>query len=202
MKVSDQFYINAGWGKHLLLTWWCHQMETFSALLAICVGNSPVPGEFPTQRPVTRSFDVFFDLHLNKRLSKQPWGWWFETLSCPLWPHRNEVIIVLLKSGLMVEGDGHVCIICCQNICSHHVGSFKIKKSCHARDLKNWLGLVNKCIYYAHQTNEGYQVLPDSVGFSGRDSTKFWQRCATREHEHQYSPIPSNGDEGPYNTHV
>ena len=45
-------------------------METFSALLAICVGNSPVPGEFPAQRPVTRSFDVFFDLRLNKRLGK------------------------------------------------------------------------------------------------------------------------------------
>ena len=42
--------------------WWRHQMETFSALLAICAGNSPVPGEFPTQRPVTQSFDVFFDL--------------------------------------------------------------------------------------------------------------------------------------------
>ena len=40
-------------------------METFSAQLAICAGNSPVPGEFPTQRPVTRSFDVFFDLRLN-----------------------------------------------------------------------------------------------------------------------------------------
>ena len=39
-------------------------METFSALLAICAGNSPVPGEFPAQRPVTRSFDVFFDLRL------------------------------------------------------------------------------------------------------------------------------------------
>ena len=53
-------------------------------------GNSPVPGEFPTQRPVTRSFDVFFDLRLNKRLSKQSWGWWFETLSRSLWRHRNE----------------------------------------------------------------------------------------------------------------
>ena len=52
-------------------------------------GNSPVPGEFPAQRPVTRSFDVFFDLRLNKRLSKQSWGLWFETLSCPLWRHRN-----------------------------------------------------------------------------------------------------------------
>ena len=40
-------------------------METFSSQLAICAGNSPVPGKFPTQRPVTRSFDVFFDLRLN-----------------------------------------------------------------------------------------------------------------------------------------
>ena len=45
-------------------------METFSALLAICAGNSPVSGEFPAQRPVTRSFDVFFDLRMNERLSK------------------------------------------------------------------------------------------------------------------------------------
>ena len=71
------------------LSWWRHQMETFSALLAICAGNSPVPGEFPAQKPVTRSFDGFFDLHPNKRLSKQWWGWWFETLSWPLWRHRN-----------------------------------------------------------------------------------------------------------------
>ena len=47
-----------------------HQMETFSALLAICVGNSPVTGEFPADRPVTQSFDVFFDPCLKKRLSK------------------------------------------------------------------------------------------------------------------------------------
>ena len=49
-------------------------METFSALLAICVGNSPIPGEFPAQRPATRSFGVFFDLRLIKRLSKQSWA--------------------------------------------------------------------------------------------------------------------------------
>ena len=61
-----------------------------SALLAICAKNSPVPAEFPAQRPVMRSFDVFFDLCLIKRLSKQSWGWWFETLSCPLWRHRND----------------------------------------------------------------------------------------------------------------
>ena len=62
---------------------------TFSALLAICAGNSSVPGEFPAQRPMTRSFDVFFDLRLNKRLSKQSWGWWYEALSRPLWRHCN-----------------------------------------------------------------------------------------------------------------
>ena len=47
----------------------------------------PVPGDFPAQRLVTRSFDVFFDLRLNKRLSKQSWGWW----SPPLWRHCNEI---------------------------------------------------------------------------------------------------------------
>ena len=40
-------------------------MKTFSALLVICAGNSPVTGEFPAQRPVTRSFDVFFYLRPN-----------------------------------------------------------------------------------------------------------------------------------------
>ena len=58
------------------LSWWRLQMETFSALLAICAGNSPVHGEFPAQRPVTRNFDVYFDMHPNYRLSKQSWGWW------------------------------------------------------------------------------------------------------------------------------
>ena len=54
-----------------MFSWWRHQMETFSALLALCAGNSPV----------TRSLDIFFDLRLNKRLSKQSRRWWFETTS-------------------------------------------------------------------------------------------------------------------------
>ena len=69
--------------------WWCHQMDTSSALVAICVGNSQVTGEFSAQRPVTRSFDVFRDLHLNERLSKQLWDWWFDTSSRPLWHHSD-----------------------------------------------------------------------------------------------------------------
>ena len=74
-------------------TWWRNQMETFSALLAICAGKSPIPGEFPTKRPVTWGFDVLFDLRPNKRLNKQWWGWWFQTQSCPLWRRRDEICI-------------------------------------------------------------------------------------------------------------
>ena len=70
-------------------SWWRHQMATFSALLALCAGNSPVTGEFPSQRPVKRSFDGFLDLRLNKRLSKQSWACWFEKQSRSLWRHRN-----------------------------------------------------------------------------------------------------------------
>ena len=71
-------------------TWWRHQIETFSALLALCAGNLPVTGEFSSPRPVTRSFDVFIDLRLNKRLSKQWWGCWFDTSLRPLWRHCND----------------------------------------------------------------------------------------------------------------
>ena len=71
----------------LMRSWWRHQMETFSALLVLCAGTLPASGEFISQRPVTQSFDVFFDLRLNKRLSKQSWCWWFQTPSCSLWRH-------------------------------------------------------------------------------------------------------------------
>ena len=64
-------------------TWWRHQLETFSALLAICAGKM-----FPFD-DVIMLYGYF--LRLNKRLSKQSWGWWFETLPCPLWRHRNEL---------------------------------------------------------------------------------------------------------------
>ena len=53
-------------------------------------------GEFTGPRwiPHTKASDAelwcFFALRLNKRLSKQSWGWWLETLSHPLWRHRNE----------------------------------------------------------------------------------------------------------------
>ena len=60
----------------------------FRVIGPLC-GEFTGPGEFPAQRPVTRSFHVLFDLRLNKRLSKQPWGWWFETPSWSLWLQCN-----------------------------------------------------------------------------------------------------------------
>ena len=81
--------------------WWRHQIKAFSALLAICAGNSPVTGEFPTQRPVTRNFGVFFDRCLNKHLSKQSWGWWFETPSRALWRHCNATTCQRLQPTFM-----------------------------------------------------------------------------------------------------
>ena len=109
--------------------WWRHQMKTFSALLALCVGNSSVTGEFPTQRPVARSFDVFFDLRLNKRLSKHWWGWWFETPSRSLWRHCNELGTLAAK---LLSGEYHKTWVnknstlvsvmaCCHQAASHHL---------------------------------------------------------------------------------
>ena len=116
------------------ISWWRHQMETFSALLAICAGNSPVPGEFPAQRPVTRSFDAFFDLRLNKRLNKQSWGWWFETLSRPLWRHRN-VMTCPCPRYLFLTQHGwnavYICVfdttyMCGQNCAAHCWNSYVV----------------------------------------------------------------------------
>ena len=59
-------------------------MENISRVTGLLCGKFPATGEFTAQRPLTRSFDVFFDLSLNKELSKQSWGWWLETPSCSL----------------------------------------------------------------------------------------------------------------------
>ena len=101
---------------------WIH----FSALLALCAGNSPVIGEFPSQKPVTRSFDVFFDLSLNKRLSKQSCGWWFEMPSVSFWRHCNVIPVwsnvnfiikaTLFLGNLATENTSLRCGYVCQRI--------------------------------------------------------------------------------------
>ena len=85
-------------------------MKTFSALLASCAGNSPVSGEFPTQRPVTRSFGVFFDLHPNMRLSKQWWGWWLRRYRV----HYDVIVMICMH---LFRGDHWP--TCMYPLCSH-----------------------------------------------------------------------------------
>ena len=73
-------------------------METFPFLLTICAVNSPVTGEFLAQRPVTRSFDVFFDLRLNKRLSLNSGE------AGDLRRHRTHYnVTVMLRSRVMIS---------------------------------------------------------------------------------------------------
>ena len=84
-------------------------------LLAICAGNSPVPGELHSQRPVTRSFDVFFDLRLNKRLSTQSRYWWLETPWSSLWRHCNVDATLALPTAMALWN--HQCRFVCLCVC-------------------------------------------------------------------------------------
>ena len=77
--------------------WWRHQVDTFPALLARCAGNSPVTGEFPPQRLLTRSLDASFDLRLNKRLCKHSICRWSETPSRSLYRHCNVMFITVAR---------------------------------------------------------------------------------------------------------
>ena len=89
-RVLPDGNIHIMWPKMCVIYRMTSSNGNIPALLAICAGNSPVTDEFPSQRPVTRSFNVFFDLHPNKRFSKQSWGRRFETPSRSLWRHCNE----------------------------------------------------------------------------------------------------------------
>ena len=105
---------------HRCETWWRHQMETFSALLVLCAGNSPVTGQW--RGPLT--------LSLICALSKQSWGWWFETPSRPLWCHcyekislwcminQNMVSILLCISYIKA----HLIFVCCWQT-AHQIAS-------------------------------------------------------------------------------
>ena len=111
-------------------------------------GEFTDPGEFPTQRPVTRSFDVYFDLRLNKRLCKQSWGWWFQTLLCPLWRHSN--VMPLLQAHWNSRLPTVHILCCCLIItwfvmpwpCIQHLNTLRSRQNvCHFADD------IFKCIF-------------------------------------------------------
>ena len=133
-------------------SWWRHQMEAFSALLALCAGihwslvNSP-------QSPVIWSFKIFFDLRLNKGLRKQSWGCWFETPSCLLWrycndasvklsihfhisPNRTSLMAVLLVSPFLFFFSVYNCVpllVLCSLCIFLHIFTFNFKLTLIAR---------------------------------------------------------------------
>ena len=97
------------WFHHQFLPWWRHQIKTFSALLALCAINSAVTGEFPSQMPVTRSFD-FFSLMcawINGWVNNREAGE-FETPSRSLWRHGDvelcDLFTHILQSASLVLG--------------------------------------------------------------------------------------------------
>ena len=99
-------------------------METFSALLALCEGNSPVTGEFPSQKPVTWSFDIFVDLRLNKRLGKE---------SRRHHPHYDVTVISPIIFGVSSQPLGQLLYVDIQDVISlsmaycHICPDFKFK---------------------------------------------------------------------------
>ena len=114
----------------IVIAWWRHQMETFFALQAFYAGNSTVTGGFSSQRTVTRGFNVFFDLRLNKQLSKQSWGWRFETSPHSLWRHCNGALY-----------DNMRCV---------SVGQPFHKRGCYLTLIKAGVALIR---WYLHQIN-------------------------------------------------
>ena len=115
MGISRGFFFQFRF--HKSYSWFLDMMTSsngniFRVTGYLC-GEFTGPSEFPAQRTVTRSLDVFFDLHPNKWLSKQWWGWWFETQSCPLWRHRNEfwIFVIQLYQLTMLTGNSHKTIL-------------------------------------------------------------------------------------------
>ena len=90
MTVIKVSFVSSPWLRFLILEsmMTSSNANIFRVTGPLC-GEFTSPGEFPSQRPVTRSFDVFFDQRTYKRLSKQPWDWWFETQSWSLWRQCN-----------------------------------------------------------------------------------------------------------------
>ena len=90
-KLHLAIYLESKWFLNRQMSLWCfHQnrvgmMTSWNGNIFLVTGplcgEFTGTGEFPAQRPVTWSFDVSFDLRLNRRFSKLPWGCWFETLS-------------------------------------------------------------------------------------------------------------------------
>ena len=143
-------------------------METFSTLLALCVGNSPVTGEFTSQRPLRRSFDVFVDLSLNKQLSKQSWGWWFELPSRSLQRVMNHCKHIGICMCVLF-----VCALVKDCIRRGFNGLYARLVSCHCcslqpivTQLEQNLSLAAHCTLYLHQPHHNHNSHYKHIGYA------------------------------------
>ena len=140
-------------------------METFSALLTLCEGKPPVSGGFPSRRLVTWSFDVFFDLRLNKRLSKQSRRHWNETPPSSLWRHCNELpdtVSAMGNDNLTTSISSHGIILV-----PLHIPASAPEP--HERDQSN-ITLPNTCLQYLRLQRfwySKYRVLMIPNNYSG-----------------------------------
>ena len=130
-------------------SWWRHQMETFSALLALGAGISPVTDVFPLQRPETRSFDVFFDRRLNKSFIKQMRDWWFHTPSRSLWRHCNVIHQSIYHLLNAIFENGHWNIHISRSYLSYEIfaDEFVVEDSCKYIRYSSYKTSTVKCMF-------------------------------------------------------
>ena len=130
-----------------------------------------IHGEFPAQRPVTRSFNVFFDLLLNKRLSKQSWGGWLETLSRQLWCHCND----LLSYRYTVR---HNIVLNIQQGCRKYIALVRLRS--HTRHLGTLVSLLCPFLVTWFNLNPSMDIQSYALGSAGWNylSIPKLQRCS------------------------
>ena len=127
--------------------WRRHQMGTFAALLALCEGNPPVTGGFPSQRPLTRSFDDVFDLRPNKRLSKQ-------SIRCA---HYDDIVMAY-QFCISINTYAHAVVHAQNNFCAHK----------HGRQVTNW-PLVSLLLYLCKGKNKMATILETTFSNAFRE---------------------------------
>ena len=160
-------------------TWWRHQMETFSALLTLGEGNPSITGEFPSQRPVTRSFDVFFDLRLNKRLSKRSRRRWSGTPSRPLC-HCNECL--KLGNKLTIFNNGCLLMIWQHTDPGHQQISHGLSRNILGHWFSSWIW-TGRIILWFSARQKKKTVTNDKIWFSDiqkKSGELFWANWPSR----------------------
>ena len=151
-------------------------METIFAQLALCEGKPPVTGVFPSQKVNKASFDIFFDVRLNKRITKQWSRRWFETPGCSLWRHYNwhsddqNTDPVFIQGHLYRPFEG-ICFFYYLLLLFYHYFCYRLKKGMFIGMIQSELSALSN-IYWILQWKS------TSLGFS---ITEMYRRNVSHE---------------------